>query len=84
MLSHIGRPHDIAPVFFAVSIRAPFELTLGRPGNFGAVGDVFEDRLRERVWLLEHHANSPSDGDRVDLAVVEIVTAEANEAFDSG
>ena len=33
-----------------------------------AVGDVLEDRLRERVRLLEHHADAPAQRDDVDAA----------------
>ena len=34
--------------------------------------DVVVDRLRERVRLLEHHADPPPDLDRVDLRTVEV------------
>ena len=38
----------------------------------GAEGDVVVDRLRERVRLLEHHADALAHLDRVDAGVVEI------------
>ena len=52
-------------------------------GDPRAVGDVVVDRLRERVGLLEHHADVRADGDGVDglrvdvLAVVEHLTLDA-------
>ena len=42
------------------------------PGHLRAVGDVVVDRLRERVRLLEHHADAAPHLDRVDLRVVEV------------
>ena len=37
-----------------------------------AVGDVLEDRLRERVGALEDHADPPAHGDGVDVPRLEI------------
>ncbi len=44
-----------------------------RADDAGAVGDVVVDRLRERVGLLEHHADAAADLDRVDVGAVEVV-----------
>ena len=42
------------------------------PVHTRAERDVVVDRLRERVRLLEHHADAPPDLDRVDLGAVQV------------
>ena len=49
-----------------------------------AVGDVLEDRLRERVRLLEHHADAPPQGDDVDARRVDVLAVDEDRAFDPG
>ena len=48
------------------------------------VGDVVVDRLRERVRLLEDHADAPPDGDRGDVRGVQARPAVADVALDAG
>ena len=43
-----------------------------------AVGDVVEDRLRERVRLLEHHADAPPQVDDVDRRRVDVLAVDAD------
>jgi hypothetical protein len=49
-----------------------------------AVGDVVEDRLGERVGLLEHHADAPAHLDRVDPGPVERHTVVVDRALGPG
>ena len=51
-------------------------------GDAGAERDVLVDRLRERVRLLEHHADAAADLDGVDLAVVEVDAVVLDAAVD--
>jgi hypothetical protein len=51
-------------------------------GDARPEGDVVVDRLRERVGLLEHHADPAPDLDGVDVAVVEVDAVVAHRALD--
>src|SRR5207247_7546091 len=48
----------------------------------GAVGDVVVNRLRERVRLLEHHADALAELGHVDGAVVHVAPADQDPARD--
>jgi hypothetical protein len=48
-----------------------------------AVGDVVVDRFRERVGLLEHHADAGAQLHRVDARVVDILAVERDVALDA-
>ena len=45
--------------------RVQIGAVLGEPVDPQPVGDVLEDRFRERVGLLEHHADPASQRDHV-------------------
>ena len=47
-----------------------------------AVGDVLEDRLRERIRLLEHHADAAPQVDDVDGRGVDVLAVDMDGAFD--
>jgi hypothetical protein len=48
-----------------------------------AVGDVLVDRLRERVRLLEHHADAGAQFHDVDRLVVDVLAVERDVAADA-
>ena len=48
-----------------------------------AEGDVVADRARERIGLLEDHADAPPHLDRIDAGRVEVGAEEANRALDA-
>ena len=48
------------------------------PVDAQAVGDVVEDRFRERVRLLEHHADPPPEVDDVDRRRVDVLAVDAD------
>src|SRR5208283_991511 len=50
--------------------------------NAKAVGNIVEDRLRERVRLLKHHADSPADSG--DVHVENVGAVEFELALDAG
>ena len=50
--------------------------------HLGAEGDVFVDRLGERVGLLEDHADAAADLDGVDVGAVDVGVAVADAALD--
>ena len=58
------------------------QLSLRDAGDLGSVGHVVEDRLRERVRLLEDHADAASHLGDVDGLVVEVHAVEADLAAD--
>ena len=47
------------------------------------VRDVLEDRLRERVRLLEHHADAPPQRDDVRTGRVDRLSVEQDVALDA-
>src|SRR5262249_60686214 len=47
-------------------------------------GDVVEDRLRERVRLLEHHADATAQHHRIHVRAIEVVTVDGDAARDAG
>src|SRR5262249_18481805 len=47
-------------------------------------GDVVEDRLRERVRLLEDHADATAQHHRIDVRTIEVVTVDGDAARDAG
>ena len=51
--------------------------------NTGAVGDVVEDRFRERVRLLEHHADASAEQHRIDRSVVDVLAVDLDLALDA-
>ncbi len=53
-------------------------------GDLGAEGDVVVDRLRERVRLLEDHADAPPDLDRIDAEVVQVHAVVEDLPLDAG
>ena len=61
------------------------ELSLGagETMDLRTVGDVFVDRLRERVRLLENHADAGAQFDDVDARVVDITFVEGDLAGDA-
>src|ERR687891_2303409 len=54
------------------------------PEHARAEGDVVVDRLRERVRLLEHHADALAHLDGVHLAAVEVLAVVEDLALDPG
>ena len=57
---------------------------VAQPVDARPVGDVLEDRLGERVGLLEHHADPPSQDHRVDVLAVEVLAVDRDAALDAG
>ena len=51
--------------------------------NTGAIGDIVIDRLRERVRLLEHHADLCTQLHRVNAFVVDVFAVQEDVAFDT-
>ena len=60
---------------------SPVEVLL-HPEHTRAPGDVVVDRLRERIGLLEDHADAPPHLDRVDAGGVEVVALVEDLAVD--
>jgi hypothetical protein len=54
----------------------------GKTVNARPVGHVFVDRLRKRIRLLEHHADTGSQLHHVLLLVVNILPVQSDVAFD--
>ena len=48
-----------------------------------AEGDVVEDAHRERVRLLEHHADVAAHGDRIDAPLVDVLAVEVHVALEA-
>jgi hypothetical protein len=48
-----------------------------------AIGHVLEDRLRERVRLLEHHPDPGAQRHHVDGAVIDLLAVELDLAADT-
>jgi hypothetical protein len=55
----------------------------GQPVQADAVGDVLEDRLRERVRLLEHHADFAAQQHRIDARAVDVPPVHDRGADDA-
>jgi hypothetical protein len=53
-------------------------------GFMPTIGDVVVDRLRERVGLLEDHADPAPHLDRIHAAAVDVLTVVGHLAGDSG
>ena len=72
------------PARFSEPLHQRLELGLvaGHAVDARAVGDVLEDRLRERVGLLEHHADAGAQLDHVDARVVDVHAVELDRAGD--
>jgi hypothetical protein len=56
-------------------------LVAGEAVDARPVGDVLVDRLRERVGLLEHHADAGAQLHHVDRLVVDVLPVEADVAL---
>jgi hypothetical protein len=59
-------------------------LAVDQPVQADAVGDVLEDRLRERVRLLEHHPDLASQRDHVGARRVHVLAVDLHRALDAG
>jgi hypothetical protein len=57
---------------------------VGHPEDAGAEGNVVVDRLRERVRLLEDHADPLPHFDRIDVGAVEILAVVEDRALHAG
>src|SRR5690606_29612593 len=53
-------------------------LGAGETMDAWAVSDVFIDRLRERIRLLEHHADAGPQFDDIDLRIVDVLVVECD------
>ncbi len=62
-----------------------FEVSLGpgEPVNAGAVSHVLEDRLRERIGLLEHHADAGAQFNDIQRRIVDVATGEHDRSGDA-
>src|SRR5665811_582309 len=58
-------------------------LGLAEPVNPGAVGDVLEDRLGERVGLLEHHTDPGAQLHRIYARRIDVLAVEPDVALDT-
>jgi hypothetical protein len=58
-------------------------LALGQPMDARSVSDVLIDRFRERVRLLEHHADAGAQFDHIDVLVVDVLVVERDPAGDA-
>ena len=58
-------------------------LVAGEAVDARAVGDVLEDRLRERIGLLEHHADAGAQLHHVDAGLVDVLAVELDLAGDA-
>ena len=58
-------------------------LRLDQAVDAQAVRDVLEDRLRERVRLLEHHPDAPPQPDDVEARVVDVDAVDEHGALDA-
>ena len=54
----------------------------GHPVDADPIGDVFEDRLWERIRFLEHHPDAPSKGDDVDSRLIDVGAIDQHLALD--
>ena len=66
----------------ARSTRSAMTRALAHAGDAQAVGHVLEDRLRERVRPLEHHAHAPAHEDRIDVWAVDGLAVELHVPVD--
>ncbi len=62
--------------FFKIGLGA------GETVNAWAVGDIFINRLRKRIRLLEHHADTGAQFDDIDLRIVDVFIVERDLATD--
>jgi hypothetical protein len=70
-------------------VEAPLDDLAERDGVLHAVdpwaeGDVVVDRLRERVALLEDHADAPAEQHGIDVGCVDVRAVERHLAVDAG
>ena len=79
-LTSFQRPARLSEL---VHQRLEIGLVAGHAVDARPVGDVLEDRLRERVGLLEDHADARAQLDHVDARVVDVLAVEPDLAGDA-
>ena len=57
-----------------------FPALAGEPVNAGPVGHVLVDRFRERIGLLEHHADPRPELHHVDVAAIDVAVVQRDGA----